>query len=127
MEGFYYITCIVLFLATAPILLIARQARSALMPWWLVGFLAALLGWICSNLAVFFYYEHLDVLLAKAGGVLGAPQELIDRWQNDGAKRVFAFYYGWLYGLIYLAFWLVAYSLLNVVRKALSNRSSAAA
>ena len=125
MNGILSITCLVLFLATAPALLIVRFARPARMPWWLIGILAALLGWVLSNLAVYFYYEHLHALSDQAGG--GAPQELIDEWQNDGAKRVFAFMFGWLYGLICLAPWLVAYGVLQAVRKVASNRRRAAA
>ena len=94
------------------------------MPWWLIGILSASLGWLWSNLAVFFYYQYLDALLAQAGGIEHAPQELIDRWQNDGAKRVFALFFGWLYGLIYLASWLVLYGMLHAARKAISSRRS---
>jgi hypothetical protein len=124
-NGIFGITCLVLFLATAPALLVVRLARPARMPWWLIGILAASLGWVLSNLAVYFYYEQLGALLAQAGG--GAPQELIDEWQNDGAKRVFAFMFGWLYGLIYLAPWLVAYGVLQAVRRVASKRRRAAA
>lgn len=115
-----------LFLAAAPILLAIRAARPKRMPWWLLGVLAASLGWVLSNLAVFFYYEHLDVLLAQYGGINGAPQELVDRWQNDGAKRVFALFLGWLYGLAYLCPWLAIYSAYHVVRRAGARRETAA-
>lgn len=118
--------CVALFLATAPTLLVVRLVRAARFPWWLVGILAALLGWIWINLATYFHYEHLDALLAAAGGVEHAPQELIDEWQNDGGPRTFAFLFGWLYGLVYLASWLIMYGVLHAVRKAVSSRRSAA-
>lgn len=97
------------------------------MPWWLLAVAAALFGWVFSNLAVYFHYEHLSDLLAAAGGVNGAPQALIDRWQSDGAKRVFAYLFGWLYGLIYLIPWLVIYSIGIAVRRAAERRSNTAA
>jgi len=127
MNEVYYITSVVLFFAAAPVLLGVRFARPKRLPWWLLGILAAFLGWVFSNLAVYFYYEHLDDLLTQAGGVNGAPEDLIDKWQSDGAKRVFVFLFGWLYGLVYLVPWLVVYGFFCVVRRSSSPRRGAAA
>ena len=91
------------------------------MPWWLIILLSGLLGWIWSHVAVSSYYEHLDTLLAQAGGVEHAPKDLVDRWQVDGAKRSFAVLFGWLYELIYLVPWLVVYAILNALRAARHN------
>ena len=88
------------------------------MPLWLLAVLAALLGWILSNLAAYFYYEYLDVLLNQAGGVNGAPQSLIDEWQNDGPKRAVALLAGWLYGVAYFVVCLGPYGLMVVMRRA---------
>ena len=122
-EAFHF-TSTALFLAVPVLLLAVRFLRPRRMPWWLLTFLAGLLAWIFSNLAVYFYYERLDDLLAAAGGVNGAPQELIDRWQSDGAKRVFAYMFGWLYGLIYLVPWLAVYALAVTVRRRRQNSAA---
>ena len=111
----------------APLLIGVRLAKPKRMPWWLLSILAALLGWVFSNLAVFFYYEHLDDLLAQAGGINGAPEELIDEWQSDGAKRVFALLFGWLYGLIYLVPWLFVYCVYRMVQRAAAYRKRSTA
>jgi hypothetical protein len=113
----YYLACIALFMAGAPLLLALRFAKPRRMPWWLLAVLAAALGWVLSNLAVHFYYQHLDDLIAESGGPNSAPKELLDAWQNDGAKRVFAYLFGWAYGLVYLMPWLVVYLLVNALRR----------
>jgi hypothetical protein len=59
-----------------------------------------------------------------AGGIDAAPQDLIDRWQNDGAQLVFAYLFGWLYGLLYLVPWLIVYFIVNTARKAIANRGT---
>ena len=125
MNELYYVASVGLFLATPVALLIVRIIKPSRMPWWLIVLLAAALGWVWSNLAVNFYYRHLDDLLAAAGGVEHAPQELVDRWQNDGAKLAFALLFGWLYGLLYLGPWVVAYSLFHAARRAAASRSAA--
>src|SRR5438093_11453619 len=106
MNEAYYTTCIALFFAAAPLLIGVRLAKLKRMPWWLLSILAALLGWVFSNLAVFFYYEHLHDLLVRAGGINGAPEELIEESQSDGAKRVFALLLGLLYSFRHPVRWL---------------------
>lgn len=127
MNEVFFQACVVLFLVAAPALLAVRFSWPKRMPWWLLLCLSALFGWALSNLAVLFYYRHLDHRLVAAGGVNFAPQELVDVWQSDGAKRVFAFFFGWLYGLIYLAPWLAIYAVIASSRKVIAKRSSTAA
>ncbi len=122
----YHFSSTALFLAVPPLLLALRFAKPTRMPWWLLVVLTALFCWLFSSLAVYFYYEHLSDLVAAAGGVEGAPKDLVNRWQSDGAKRVFAYWSGWLYGLIYLLPWLVIYSLATAARNAMARRRSAA-
>ena len=126
MSSIYYKAFVALFLVAPPFLLAVRLLMPTRMPWWLLAVLAAFLGWVFANLAVHFYYEHVDDLLAEAGGIDNAPQQLVDQWQNDGAKLVFAYLFGWLYGLIYLLPWLVVYRLAIAARKGLMTRNSAA-
>jgi len=121
----YFTACLVLFLFTAPGLLGTRLVWPKGMPWWMLICLSALLGWALSNLAAYFYYRHLDDLLAATGGVDVAPEELVDAWQSDGAKRTFALLFGWLYGLIYLAPWLAIYFVVITTRNALAKRGAA--
>jgi hypothetical protein len=120
----YYLTFTVLFLATAPLLLTARFFRPNRMPWWLIVILAAFLGWVFANLLVYFYYRHLGDLLTAAGGASTAPRELLDRWANDGAKRVFAYMFGWAYGLAYLLPSIVVYLLAVAVRRVRASRAA---
>jgi hypothetical protein len=123
----YYQTFVVLFLILPPALLLGRSSFPKQMPWWLLICLVALFGWVFSNLAVHFYYRRLDDLLAIAGGIDAAPQDLVDRWQKDGAKLVFALLFGWLYGLLYLVPWLILYFIVNMARNAIANRGQPAA
>jgi hypothetical protein len=124
MNKIYFTACVLLFLVTAPALLGVRLVWRKGMPWWMLLCLSALLGWALSNLAVYFYYRHLDDLLAAAGGGNTAPQELMDTWQSDGAKQVFAFLCGWLYGLFYLTPWLAIYCVVVATRNAMAKRRS---
>ena len=80
--------------------------------------LAAFLGWVFANLSVHFCFEHLDDLLAAAGGVDSTPSGLVDEWQNDGAKRVFVYLFGWAYGLVCLAPWSAVYFVASAIRRA---------
>jgi hypothetical protein len=95
------------------------------MPWWLSVSLAALIGWVSLNLYLHFYWEQLDDLLAAAGGVDRAPQELVDEWQNDGGPKTFTFLFAWLYGLVYFAVWSLVYAIAIRVRSSRSPWSAA--
>jgi hypothetical protein len=113
----YHFSSTASFLVLPPLLLLVRFFAPRRMPWWLLVLLVAFFGWVFSNLAVYFHYEMLSDQLVAAGGMNEAPEELIDRWQSDGAKRVFAYFSGWLYALIYLLPWLAAYRLAVAIRK----------
>ena len=104
------------FLAVAPVLLAIRFTRPASMSWGRLLLIAVSIGWVASNLAVYFKFEHLDVLLHEAGGANFAPRDLIDRWQSDGGPRVGALVLGWLRELIYLVPWLAIYGIASAVR-----------
>lgn len=85
------------------------------MPWWLLLPLVALVAWLASNAFVHFYYEHLGDELQSYGD--NPPSQLLERWANDGAKRVFAQFFGWAYGLVYLVPWLAFYGAFQLVRR----------
>lgn len=111
MNGLIHDALIALFLVTAPGLLLFRALGPRQMPWWLTVTLAVAISWALLNLAVYFYQRHLYELLIAAGGPDSAPEALIDEWQSDGARNIFTFLFGWLYGLIYFSFWAAVYVL----------------
>jgi len=84
------------------------------LPWWLLLLLIAFLSWIFVNSTVYFYFEYLGDLINTYEQ---PPQNLIERWENDGGKRVFALAFGWAYGLIYSLPWLMIYGIINLIKK----------
>lgn len=98
----------------SPSVLATRFVKSKIMPWWLVFLVITVGSWLLTNATVFFYYEHLGALMHSQEN---PPQELIDRWAADGAKRVFALFFGWLYGLLYSVPFLFIYLAAHFIRK----------
>lgn len=97
--------CSIGFLASVPLVLALRARRPPHLPWWLVGGLAAALGWIASNA-----YAALET-------------QQIAAWRNaDSREGVIAEYWqvadpsvtlpwGWIVGLAYLLVCLGLYRL----------------
>lgn len=106
------------FLLLPPLVLWLRFCGSRRLPWWGVFLLLAAGGWLFANAAVYFYYEHLGALVADNPD---APPELLERWVGDGAKRVFALFFGWLHGLVYAIPFLLVYALATRARHARSG------
>ena len=77
------------------------------MPWWLVFGLLAVVGWLLVNGTVHFYYADFDDLLRPYGDHV--PADLLKSRCADGAKLVFALFFGWAYGLVYSIPWLLVY------------------
>ena len=98
-------------------------AKPEKVPWWLVLVVVALGGWLLVNATVYFYYEHLGVLVHSRENPL---QELVDRWATDGAKRVFALFFGWLYGFIYSVPYFLVYTLASFIRRKRQRATSIA-
>ncbi len=74
------------------------HSRPGLMPWWALFLLLSGGGWLLVNSTVYFNFEYLnDVIDAHPN----PPEELYRRASSDGAKRVFALFFGWLYGPVY--------------------------
>lgn len=64
--------------------------------------------------AVIFYYDALyDKILAYQAQGLQAPKDLLETWAADGAKKVFALLFGWLYALLYCLPWLLLYGMFS--------------
>ncbi len=113
MSFFLFIMCFAIFLMIAPCLFAIRYVRSQ-PAWWVIYLMIALIGWVATNGTVYFYYEHLRELLSRYDT---PPSELVDRLVNDGAKRVFALIFGWLYAILYSFPWLAAYFIMTKVRE----------
>jgi hypothetical protein len=102
------------FFVVSPLILSIRFAKPEEVPWWLVLLIIAIGSWLLVNTTVYFYYEHLGVLIQSQ---VNPPQELVDRWAADGAKRVFALFFGWLYGFIYSVPYFLVYLMAYFIRR----------
>jgi hypothetical protein len=79
----------------------------------------SLLGWGLVNVTVYFYYAHLGEVIRSYGD--NAPEELIDTWAADGAKRVFALFLGWMYEIVYSIPFFLLYGVVSWVRNLLNT------
>jgi hypothetical protein len=89
--------CVAAFLLLQPAVFTRRLLRLSTASWARLTLWTSLVGWILANGAVYFYFEHLADLADRPN----PPPEVLDRLLADGAKRTFALYFGWAYGLIY--------------------------
>lgn len=108
-----YLSSLTGFFLLAPGALLARYKCKPKMPWWLVFLAIGAGSWFLVNATVFLYYKHLHALMVSHSN---PPEELIARWSGDGAKRVFALLFGWLYGLVYSVPFLVLYGVASYLR-----------
>lgn len=120
MNQIIFIACLTIFLALPPLLFLCRYFRRK-PAWWLIYTIVVLVGWVAVLGAVIFYYQYLGDCIAS---YQTPPQELVERWANDGAKKVFALFFGWLYSLLYSAPWLILYILAHFVRKFIGPSSA---
>jgi hypothetical protein len=118
-----YLLTLAGFFIMPPLMLSVRFARPKKVPWWLVLLTIPIASWLLVNATVFFYYEHLDVLIHIQEN---PPRELVDRWAADGAKRVFALFFGWSYGLVYSAPYFLVYLAAHFVRRKKQRAASVA-
>ena len=63
-----------------------------------LAFLAV--GWGLVNLSMGRYFAALDELVRSTPH---PSEELLEKWRNDGARRVFALYSGWALAAVYFA------------------------
>ncbi len=116
MNEIAYIIFESLFLALPATLLLLRAFVPQYMPWWLVVLTMLLVGWLLIHLQVNYYYQHLGDLV-RSYGVENTPSDILTKFQNDGAKRVFAALFGWVFAGVYLVPWLLAYALVDLARR----------
>jgi hypothetical protein len=122
MNHLAYVTCWIGFLVFPSILLVFRWRHPKRCSWLLVFVLAGVLGWLLTNGCVYFFFKHLG---DQISGYLGdPPEELVERWANDGAKRVFALIFGWAYGLVWLAPHLLVYAAASAIRVRFARAAS---
>lgn len=92
-----YVVCVAAFLLLQPAVFTSRLLRLSTASWARLTLWTSLVGWVLANGAVYFYFEHLADLADRPN----PPPEVLDRLLADGAKRAFALYFGWAYGLLY--------------------------
>ena len=86
------------FLVLPVIALIAKELGKLKLSRWSIFLIYVAVGWMLIYFAVERYFASLDEIVRNTPN---PSEELLDRWQNDGAKRVFALYFGWFYAAIY--------------------------
>ncbi len=79
----------------------------------------SLLGWLLVNLAIDSSHRSLDDVMSRTPT---PSDELLSKWQNDGAAQVFALYLGWIYSSIYFLISYFAVKLTAVFIKKISNQ-----
>ncbi len=109
---FFYLGSLWAFLLLPVALLGFRWRHPRMMPWWLMLLTLSLVGWLLVNATVHTYYAYLDDVLAQYGK--HPPEYLIKRRTNDGAKLVFALFFGWMYGPFYSVPWLGLYGVTHL-------------
>ncbi len=96
-QAFYYLS-LAGFLVLPALLLGTRFAFPDKFPLWAALIAIPLGSWIFANATVYFYFEYICEPIRYAWN---PPEDELARCVNDGAKRVFALYFGWIYGLVY--------------------------
>mgnify|MGYP001437164246 FL=1 len=114
MNYLVYILSWIGFLILPGFLLLIRLLNEKIMPWWLLIFLVLIFSWVLINSTVYFYYGYLYDLIESTSD---PSQELLDEFGAGGAKLVFALFFGWLYGCVYLLPWLLVYQALKLLRR----------
>jgi hypothetical protein len=101
----------VLFLVSAPALLVAKFIWPTRFPWWAVITAVAIISWGSLVLGEHFVLLHESECTARVVGdtIVGCP--IVEHWYTYNREL------GWLKGLIYLFPWLALYGAVRVIRK----------
>ena len=119
-EYILYLICVWSFLLLPPLALVLKYVKKIPLTWLLFFIILPVFSWICTNGAVYFYYEHLGDVISQHGD--NCPPELLDEWSADGAKHAVAFFFGWAYGIIYSVPWLILYLLAVEIRSLIRKK-----
>ncbi len=87
-----------------PIVLVLKYAGRIKLPVWVLLIGYVVVGYVCVNLGIWFYYKSLGWLIHTT---VNPPEQWVEAWAADGAKRVFGLFFGWLYAIIYFVVWLL--------------------
>ena len=109
--------CDVVLLILVPALVAIRFLAPKRIAWWSLTLVVMVASWVLINLAVYFSQAHTTDLVMQAGGFDKAPEALLDDWANDGGSKVFAFYFGWLPGLVLMVPCLAIYGIAHLIRE----------
>ena len=115
MNQFIYITLVSAFCVLPFVALWLMATRPRTMPWWLAPAVIAVGGWIFTNGAAHFYYQHLCDLAAPYGDY--PPDALIDRMNFFLTYHASVLYLGWYYSLLYSLPMLLIYAALRFLRR----------
>jgi len=113
MNNILSLVCLGGFLLLPFAVLLLRAFRRKFMPWWLAFLAVAALGWLLVNGTVYFSFAHLGGLIHSYGD--NPPADLVADWADDGAKRVFALFFGWGYALVSFVPLLLIYRLIQLL------------
>ncbi len=113
MNQILMIALLAIFLAMPPAFFTLRFFKGK-PSWWIIIAIIVVIGWASVFGAVVFYYQYL-------GDCINAydkpPQDLLERWSNDGAKKVFTLFFGWIYAIVYSIPWLLIYVVAVIIRR----------
>ena len=115
------------FLVLPPFLIISRHFSKIRIPMWAIFIGYVLMGWAFINLGVLLHFEMLAKLIEST---TNPPQKWIDALVNDGAGRVFALFFGWVYATIYFIVWYISIFVVTKVvclKRLLKDRRGACA
>jgi hypothetical protein len=102
------------FLIIPVVALIAREAGKLRLSRWIIFFGYLAVGWLLVYLAVQSYLDNLDEPVRNTPH---PSKELLDEWQDDGAKEVFALYFGWAFATVYFLACLMIINLVRALRR----------
>jgi hypothetical protein len=97
---------LIVFLATPFVALAARELFNLRASYRVIVIVYLILGWGLVNLAVEWRVSSLEALVQSS---TSSSPGLLEKLQNDGATRVFAYYFGWVYAPIYFLLCLWVY------------------
>ncbi len=111
-----------IFLLLPVVTLVAKELLKLKVSLWVVFAVWIGIGWLLVNLALWRHYELLDELMRNTPN---PSEELIERWQADGAPQVFALYFGWAYAAIYFLLCLALVHIVRFIKQRFVNTAAA--
>ncbi|MCS7062734.1 MAG: hypothetical protein NZM04_01575 [Methylacidiphilales bacterium] len=103
MNYLLYIIFLVLFFLVPPLFFLVNYFKLQFALVW-VWLLMVMIGWVLINASVYYHYEHLAEQMN-----MNPTEDLISAYSSDGAKRVTALLFGWVYAALYTLPWLFIY------------------